>query len=234
MFCAILAEGQGSIDLCNIQLTLCPSERVGEPSVKNWCQVCVRFDVGLWMLQYNVNKQVRAGDELRPAAEQFSSPAVWWEERTEREILLTTGWVILKYKPPVYHLESSSPTTDYVGWRIFIFINILYRLYGMIQFSLPFWLYEAYWADLDTWPPLHPWLVKSFTILTDDSPSLQTAQRTAWSHSSPSQEEEMGAVICDIWVPVIGSERNTIILPVSDLYLALRTIYTCPDRGNGK
>ena len=101
MFCAILVQGQGSIDLCNIQLTLYIPVKGLESRVKNWCQVCVRFDVGLWMLQYNVNKQVRAADELRPAAEQFSSPAGWWEERTEREILLTTGWVVLKYEPSI-------------------------------------------------------------------------------------------------------------------------------------
>ena len=46
-----------SIDLCNIELTLCSSER-GENPVKNSCQVDVRFDVG--PAEHNhVNKQVR-------------------------------------------------------------------------------------------------------------------------------------------------------------------------------
>ena len=61
-----------------------------ESWVKNRCQVCVRFDVGLWIQRQQAGEICTDG--LRPAAEQFSSPADWWADTEDRdEILLTTG-----------------------------------------------------------------------------------------------------------------------------------------------
>lgn len=86
-------------------------------------------------------------------------------------------------------------------------------------------LYKAYWAELDTlgpstlcWSnPLQSWLITR-------SGRTACSQCPGW---------EMLVEIRCIWIPVIGSERNTII-QVSDPYLAPRPIYTCPCRGNGK
>ena len=177
----IVALGRLVLICVTSSLHCVASERVREPSEKLMSSLCQ-----IWCRTLNTMSTRRWAPASHPMTS--SAPLLCLSVsifRVNNQTTADRNWVTIG------ELDSS----DIESWaRIFICVNTVVALWWDISPS-PCG-YKAYWADLDTLGPLHPWLVKSFTILTDDSASLETTQgdeNCLVTLLAPSQE--MGA--CD-------------------------------------